>query len=59
MSVFCFFVGMGCVESSSSHVLVVGVFGFLVWAVFLFALGWGKRLFCPWAMLDGMGLDGD
>lgn len=44
--------------SFSSHGLVVGVVGFLVRAVFLFTLGWGKRLFCLWAMLDGWDREG-
>ena len=42
-----FFVGTGCVGVFPSHLGVVGVVCFLVWAVFLFVLGWGKRFFCP------------
>jgi len=44
VSVF-LFVGMGVFRVVPSHLLVVGGFGFLVWAVFLFALGWGSGLF--------------
>ena len=37
---FLFFVGMGYAGVSPSHLGVVGVVGFLVWAVFVFVLGW-------------------
>ncbi len=53
---FCFFVGMGCADVSPSHVWLVSWFGFLVWAVFLVLLGWGKHGgYAGWA---GMGWDG-
>jgi hypothetical protein len=40
--VFCFFVGLGCSKVASSHLWAMGMVGFLVWAVFLFALGWDE-----------------
>jgi len=55
---FLFFVGMGCTEFFPSHVLVVGLFGFVGLTVFLVVLGWGKQLFYSWAMLDGWDEDG-
>ncbi len=51
--------GMGVCRVVPSHLLVVGGFGFLVWAVFLFALGWGSGLFSRrLCWMGGVGWDG-
>jgi hypothetical protein len=54
-----FFVRMVVLEFSSSYLGVVGVVCFLVWAVFVFALGWGEWFFvssASWGYVvwDGM-----
>jgi hypothetical protein len=55
---FCFFVWAGfALGFFSSYVLALGWVCFLVWAVFLFALGWGKRFFVSSASWSYVGWD--
>ena len=59
----CFFslCGMSWCVTAPSHVLVVVLFGFLVWAVFQLLLGWGKWNFhlCAYVGLCWLGWDED
>jgi len=61
MRVTSFFCGDGLCRVFSSHCWVVGVACFLVWAVFLVALGWVERFFYPILYVGGclLGWDED
>jgi hypothetical protein len=56
---FVLFVGMGYCRVFPSDFLVVGWFGFLVWAVFLFVLGWVEWNSIPLVNMAGCWLGWD
>jgi len=49
---------MGCRGVVPSHLLVVGVFVFLVWGVFLFVCGWERWVSCPHSAWFHVGVGG-